>query len=150
MRRLARAGHAKASHLARAKASVTAGLRVSHARASLPTRAEASAASGPSRGAAANSLITGATDKHTSVLFEVMFRKNNDLRGNNRIEGQMWVPRVNGQTKCVVLSCLVSTAVWANPVINGFKLTKSVGSSFWRGLRNFGYVFATFCTIDSS
>ena len=53
--------------------------------------------------------------------FEVMFRKNNDLRGNNRIEGQMWVPRVNGQTKCVGLSCLVSMDVWANPVINGFK-----------------------------
>ena len=52
---------------------------VSHARFSLPTRAEASAA--------ANSLITGAIDKHASILFEVMFRKNNDLRGNNRIEG---------------------------------------------------------------
>ena len=96
---------------------------MSHAWASLPTRAEASAACGPSGGAAANSLITGATDEHASVLFEVMFRKNNDLRGNNRIEGQMWVPRVNGQTKCVGLSCLVSTDVWANPVINGFKLT---------------------------
>ena len=60
---------------------------MSHARASLPTRAEASAASGPSDGAAANSLITGATDEHASELFEVMFRKNNDLRGNNRIEG---------------------------------------------------------------
>ena len=114
---------AKASHLARAKASTAACSLVSHARASLPTRAEASAASGPSGGAAANSLITGATDKHASVLFEVMFRKNNDLRGNNRIEGQMWVPRVNGQTKCVGLSCLVSMDVWANPVINGFKLT---------------------------
>ena len=69
------------------------------------------------------------------------------------IEGQMWVPRVNGQTKCVGLSCLVSTDVWANPVINGFNRTKSVGvlgSSFWPGLRNFGYVFAIFCTIDSS
>ena len=73
------------------------------------------------RQSGANSLITGATDEHASVLFEVMFRKNNDLRGNNRIEGQMWVPRVNGQTKCVGLSCLVSTDVWANPVINGFK-----------------------------
>ena len=69
------------------------------------------------------SLITGATDEHASVLFEVMFRKNNDLRRNNRIKGQMWVPRVNGQTKCVGLSCLVSTDMWANPVINGFKLT---------------------------
>ena len=59
---------------------------VSHARASLPIRAEASAASGPSGGAAANSLIIGATDEHTSILFEVMFRKNNDLRRNNRIE----------------------------------------------------------------
>ena len=78
---------------------------------------------GPSGGAAANSLIIGATDEHTSILFEVMFRKNNDLRGNNRIEGQMWVPLVNGQTKCVGLSCLVSMDVWANPVINGFKLT---------------------------
>ena len=77
----------------------------------------------PVGGAAANSLITGATDEHASALFEVMFRKNNDLRGNNRIEGQMWVPRVNGQTKCVGLSYLVSTDVWANPVINGFKLT---------------------------
>ena len=97
---------------------------MSHARASLPTRAEASAASGPSGGAAANSLITGATDEHASVLFEVMFRKkNNDLRGNNMIEGHMWVPRVNGQTKCVGLSCLVSMDVCANPVINGFKLT---------------------------
>ena len=96
---------------------------MSHARASLPTRAEASAASGPFGGAAANSLITGDTDEHASVLFEVMFRKNNDLRGNNKIEGQMWVPRVNGQTKCVGLSCLVSTDVWANPVINGFKRT---------------------------
>ena len=126
---------------------------MSHARASLPTRAEASAASGPSGGAAANSLIIGATDEHASVLFEVMFRKNNDLRGNNRIEGQMWVPRVNGQTKCVGLSCLVSMDVCANPVINGFKRTYSVGvlgSSFWRGLRNFGYVFAIFCIIDSS
>ena len=92
-----------------------------HARASLPTRAEASAASGPSSGAAANSLIIGATDEHASVLFEVMFRKNDDLRGNNRIEGQMWVPRVNGQTECVVLSCLISKDVWDNPVINGFK-----------------------------
>ena len=123
---------------------------MSHAWASLPTRVEASAASGPSGGAAANSLITGATDEHASVLFEVMFRKNNDLRGNNRIEGQMWVPRVNGQTKCVGLSCLGGTDVLANPVINGVKLTLSVGSSFWRGLRNFGYVFAIFCTIDSS
>ena len=96
---------------------------MSHARASLPTRAEASAASGPSGGAAANSLSTGATDEHASVLFEVMFRKNNDLRGNNRIEGQMWVPRVNGQTKCVGLSCLISMNVWDNPVINGFKRT---------------------------
>ena len=111
---------AKASHLAQATASTVACSLVSHTRASLPTRAEASAASG---GAAANSLITSATDEHASVLFEVMFRKNNDLRGNNRIEGQMWVPRVNGQTKCVGLSCLVSTDVWANPVINGFKLT---------------------------
>ena len=92
---------------------------VSHARASLPTRVEASAASGPSGEAAANSLITAATDEHTSVLFEAMIRKNNDLRGNNMIEGLMWVPRVNGQTKCVGLSCLVSTDVWANPVING-------------------------------
>ena len=96
---------------------------VSHAWASLPTRAEASVASGPSGGAVANSLITGATDEHASIMFEVMFRKNNDLRGNNRIEGQMWVPRVNGQTKCVGLSCLVSTDMWANPVINGFKQT---------------------------
>ena len=94
---------------------------MSHARASLPTRAEASTASGPSGGAAANSLIISATDEHASVLFEVMFRKNNDLRGNNRIEGQMWVPRVNGKTKCVGLSCLVSTDMWANPVINEFK-----------------------------
>ena len=31
--------------------------------------------------------ITGAVDEHASVLFEVMFRKNNDLRGNNKIEG---------------------------------------------------------------
>ena len=30
---------------------------------------------------------TGTTDKHASVLFDVMFRKNNDLRGNNTIEG---------------------------------------------------------------
>ena len=94
---------------------------VSHARANLPTCAEASAASGPSGRAAANSLITGATDKHASVLFEVMFKKNNDLTGNNRREGQMWVPHVNGQTKCVGLSYLVSTDVWANLVINGFK-----------------------------
>ena len=89
----------------------------------MPTRAEASAASDQSGGATANSLITGATDEHASVLFEVMFRKNNDLRGNNRIEGQMWVPRVNGQTKCVGLSCLVSTDMWDSPVINGFKRT---------------------------
>ena len=95
---------------------------VSHARASLPTHAEASTASGPSGGAAANSLITGATDEHASVLFEVMFRKN-DWRRKNMIEGQMWVPHVNGQTKCVGLSCLISTDVWANPVINGFKRT---------------------------
>ena len=101
---------------------------MSHAWASLPTRAEASAASGPSGGAAANSLITGATDEHASVLFEVMFRKNNDLRGNNRIEGQMWVPRVNGQIKCVGLSCLVNTDVWANPVINAFDRGKGVPS----------------------
>ena len=94
---------------------------MSHARANLPTCAEASAASGPSGGVAANSLITGATDEHASVMFEVMFRKNNDLRGNSRIEGQMWVPRVNGQTKCVGLSCLVRMDVWANPIINGFK-----------------------------
>ena len=94
---------------------------MSHARASLSTHAKASAASGPFDGAAANSLITDATDGHASVLFEVMFRKNNDLRGNNRIDGQVWVPRVNGQTKCVSLSCLVSMDVWANPVINGFK-----------------------------
>ena len=94
---------------------------MSHARASLPTRAEANAPSGPSGGVAANSLITGATDEHASVLSEVMFRENNDLRGDSRIEGQMWVPRVNSQTKCVGLSCLVSTDVWANPVINGFK-----------------------------
>ena len=99
VRWLARARRAQASHLARAKASAAACSLVSHARASLPTRAEASAASGPSGGAAANSLITSATDEHASVLFEVMFRKNNDFRGNNRIEGQMWVPRVNGQTK---------------------------------------------------
>ena len=59
----------------RAKASVVACSLVSHARASLPTRVEASAASGPSDGVATNSLITGATDKHASVLFEVMFRK---------------------------------------------------------------------------
>ena len=123
MQRLARTRHAKASHLARAKASATACSLVSHARVSLPTRAEASAASGPSGGATANSLITGATEEHASVLFEVMFRKNNYLRGNNRIEGQMWVPRVNGQTKGVGLSCIVSTDVWANPVINGFKQT---------------------------
>ena len=96
---------------------------MSHAQASLPTRADASAVSGPSGGAATNSLITGATDEHASVLLEVMLRKNNDLRRNNRIEGQMCVPRVTVQTKCVVLSCLVSTDVWANPVINGFKLT---------------------------
>ena len=123
VRRLARARRAKDSHLARAKASATAFSLVSHARASLPTCAEASAASGPSSGAAANSLITGAIDEHASVLFEVMFRKNNDLRGNNMIEGQMWVPRVNDLSKCVGLSCLVSTDVWANPVINGFKRT---------------------------
>ena len=109
--------------MARAKATVAACSLVSHARASLTTHAEASAASGPSGEAAANSLITGATDEHASELFEVMFRKNNDLRGNNMIEGQMWVPRVNGQTKCVGLSCLVSTDVWANPVINWFKRT---------------------------
>ncbi len=60
---------------------------VSHAWASLPAHVEASMASGPPGGAAANSLITSATDEHASVLFEVMFRKNNDLRGNNRIEG---------------------------------------------------------------
>ena len=96
---------------------------MSHSGASLPIHAEASAASGPSDGAAANSLITGATDEHASVLFEVIFRKNNDLRGNNRIEGQMWVPHVNSQTKCVGSSYLVSTDVWANPVINGFKRT---------------------------
>ena len=118
MRLLARARRAKAIHLARAKASAASCSLVSHARASLPTRTEANAASGPSGGAAANSLITGATNEHASVLFEVMFRKNNDLRGNNRIEGQMWVPRVNCQTKFVGLSCLVSTDVWANPVIN--------------------------------
>ena len=112
---------AKASHLAQAKANAAACSLMSHARASLPTRAEASVASGPSGGAAANSLITGAINEHASVLFEVMFRKNNDLRGNNKIEGQMWVPCVNGQTKCVGLSCLVSMYVWANPVINGFK-----------------------------
>ena len=51
---------AKASHLARAKASM---------------------ASGSSGEAAASSLITGATDEYTSALFEVMFRKNNDLMG---------------------------------------------------------------------
>ena len=123
MRRLARARCAKARHLARPKASAAVCLRMSHARASQPTRAEASAASSPSGGAAANSLITGATDEHASVLFEVMFRKNNDLRGNNRIEGQMLVSRVNSQTKCVGLSYLVRRNVWANPVINGFKLT---------------------------
>ena len=89
----------------------------------MPTRAEAGTASVPSGGAAANSHITGAIDEHASLLFEVMFRKNNDLRGNNMIEGQMWVPRVNSQTKCVGLSCLVSTDLWANPVINRFKLT---------------------------
>ena len=111
------------------KASAAACSLMSHARASLPTRAEASAASSPSGGAAANSLITGATDEHASALFEVMFRKNNDLRGNNRIEGQMWVPRVNGQTKCVGLSCLVSTDMWANPVINGLQGAKWVISS---------------------
>ena len=105
-RQLARARRDKASHLAQAKASAAACSLVGHAQASLPTRAEACAASGPSGEAAANSLITGTTDEHASVLFEVMFRKNNDLRGNNRIEGQMWVPRVNGQTKCVGLSCL--------------------------------------------
>ena len=88
-RRLSRALRAKASHLARVKASAAACSLVSHARASLPPRAEASAASDPSGGAAANSLITGATDEHALVLFEVMFRKNNDLRGNNEIEGQM-------------------------------------------------------------
>ena len=119
--RVARARRAKASHLARAKASAAACSLVSHARASLPTHAEASAVSGPSGGAVANSLITCATDEHASVLFEVMFRKNNDLRGNNRIEGQMWVPRVNSQTDGVGLRCLVSTNVWANPIINGFK-----------------------------
>ena len=96
---------------------------MSHARASLPTRVEASAASVPSGGVVANSLITGGTNEHASVLFEVMFRKNNDLRGNNRIEGQMWVPHVNGQTKYVGLSCLVRRDVWTNPVINGFKRT---------------------------
>ena len=42
--------------------------------------------SSPSGEAAANLLITGATDEHASVLFEVMFRKNNDLWGNNRIK----------------------------------------------------------------
>ena len=81
MRQLARARRTKASHLARAKASAAACSLVSHARASLPTLAKASAASGPFDGAAANSLITGATDEHASVLFEVMFRKINDLRG---------------------------------------------------------------------
>ena len=121
VRQLARARRAKASHLARAKASAAACSLVSDAQASLPTRAEASMASGPSGGAAANSLITGTTDEHALVLLEVMFRKNNDLRGNNRIEGQMWVRHVNGQRKCVGLSCLVSTDVWANPIINGFK-----------------------------
>ena len=109
--------------MARAKASAAACSLVSHARANLPTRAEASTASGPSGAAAANSLITGATDEHASVLFEIIFRKNNDLRGNNRIEGQMWVPRVNDQTKCVGLSCLISMDMWANPVINGLKRT---------------------------
>ena len=87
--RLAHACRAKASHLARSKASAAACSLMSHARASLPTRAEAKVASGLSSGAAANSLITGATDEHASVLFEVMFKKNNELRGNNRIEGQM-------------------------------------------------------------
>ena len=109
--------------MARAKASAAACSLMSHAQASLPTRAEASAASSPSGGVAASSLIAGANDEHAYELFEVMFRKNNDLRGNNRIEGQMWVPHVNGQTKCVGLSCLVSTDVWANPVINVFKRT---------------------------
>ena len=114
---------ARVGWLARAKASAAACSLVSHTRASLPTCAEAREASGPSGGAAANSLITNATDEHASVLFEVMFRKNNDLRRNNMIEGQMWVPYVNGQTKCVGLSCLISMDVWANPVINGFKRT---------------------------
>ena len=63
-RQLARVRCAKANHLARAKASAAAYLLVSHARANLPTRVEASAVSGPSDGAAADSLITGATDKH--------------------------------------------------------------------------------------
>ena len=80
--RLACVRRAKASHLARAKASAAACSLVSHTRASLPTRAEASAAPAPSGGAADTSLITGATDEHASALFEVMFRKNNDLRGN--------------------------------------------------------------------
>ena len=79
--------------------------------------------SGPSGGAAANSLLTGATDEHASILFEVMFRKNNDWRRKKGIYAQMWVPHVNGQIKCVGLSCLVSTDMWANPVINRFKRT---------------------------
>ena len=121
VRRLARTRRAKASYLARVKDSMAAWSRMSHAWASQPTCVEASAASSPSGGAATNSFIAGATDEHALVLFEVMFRKNNDLRGNNRIEGQMWVPRVNGQTKCIGLSCLVNMDAWANPVINGFK-----------------------------
>ena len=61
---------------------------MTHTRASLPTRAEANAASDPSGGVAANSLITGATDEHASILFEVMFRKNMKEicpRGNNKV-----------------------------------------------------------------
>ena len=114
--RLARARRAKASHLARANASAVACSLVSHARASLPTRAEASVAFGLSGGAAANSLITSATNEHASALFEVMFRKNNDLRGNNRIEGQMWVPRVNGQKNVLVYAA--SSARTCGPTLS--------------------------------
>ena len=110
VQRLARALHAKASHMARGKASVAACSRVSPARASQPTRAEASAASGLSGGAAASSLITGASDEHAYELFEVEDRCSD-------VDPLC----LNGQTDGVGLRCLISTYMWANIVINGFK-----------------------------
>ena len=111
---LARACHAKARHPAQAEASAVACSHVSHARDSQPARAEASAVAGPSGGAAASLPITDAGDKHKYKLFEEEDRCSHV--GHTCRNSQLY-----GQTYGVDLRCIVSTDVWANLVINGFK-----------------------------
>jgi hypothetical protein len=79
---------------------------------------------GPSGGAAANLAINGVGDEHAYILFEVMFRKKcleeKEEDKCSHVGPICLNSQHNGQTDGVDLRCLVSTDVWANPVINGF------------------------------